>query len=145
MNIVLVVAGVVLVLCGLALVLVQLVRGDIGFMRLRGESPETRRAVRRAIRNGETDDARVDQLARRAIRATPGVRWARYFFAAMVVFSIVRLVTGSHQISQIAVQLSYAALWTGLIVLNIVNQRRFDRYRGLNDKPLADRVPPAAH
>ena len=139
-----VVAGVAIVLSGLILVFVQLVRGDIGFAQLRGESAETRRAVRRAIRDGETGDARIDQLARRAIQSTPVVRWAKYFFGAMLVVSIVRLIIGSHRISQIAVQVSQAALWAGLIALHIVNQRRSSRYRGLNDDPLTDRTPPAA-
>lgn len=137
--------GVAIVLCGLVVVLVQLMRGDIGIGRLGGESPETRRAVRRAIRDGGTDDAGIDLLARRAIQATPSVRWAKYFFGVMLALSIARLIFGSHQVSQIALQVSQAALWTGLIVLSIVNQRRSDSYRGLTDDPLADRSPPAAH
>ena len=138
MNAVLVVTGVAFSLCGLAIVFAQLARGDIGFGQLRGESAETRRAVRRAIRNGQADDARVDRLVRQFIRVTPRVRWAKYFFGAMLALSIVQLVVGAHTTGEVISHLAQACLWVSLIVLSIVNQRRLDSYRGLNDQFLLD-------
>jgi hypothetical protein len=126
-----VLAGVALILCGLAVVIVQLRRGDTGIGLLRGESTKTRRAVRRAIRDGDTDDARVDQLARRTLQATSRARWGRYLFATMLALSILLLAVGSHTVTDIALRASQVLLWSGLIVLNVVNQRRFDNYRGL--------------
>lgn len=144
MNVLLVVAGVALVLGGLVFVIVRLRRGDIGFGQLRNESPETRRAVQRAIRDGEAEDARVDQLARRVIRAAPNVRGLKYLFGTLVVLSIARLIFDSHTTSDFALHSSQAALWAGAIVADVVAQRRRDGYRGLADKPTPDRVPPEA-
>ncbi|BAL88202.1 hypothetical protein AMIS_29820 [Actinoplanes missouriensis 431] len=131
MSSVLVLAGVVFILCGLGFMIVQLRRGDIGIGVLRGESEETRRAVRRAIRDGYADDARVDHLARRALEAAVRPRWARYFFAAMLLLSIVLLAVGSHTVTDIAVRIGHVLLWSGLIALTVVNRRRLDDYRGL--------------
>jgi hypothetical protein len=131
MSTILVLAGGALVLCGLAVVIVQLRRSDTGLGLLRGESAETRRAVRRAIRDGETDDARVDQLARRVLQVTSRRRWGRYLFATMLALSILLLAVGPHTVTDIAVRASHVLLWSGLIVLNVVNQRRSDNYRGL--------------
>ena len=131
LSTILLLAGGALILCGLAVVIVQLRRGDTGIGLSRGESAETRRAVRRAIRDGETDDARVDQLARRALQVTSRPRWARYLFATMLALSIFLLAVGSHRVTDIAVRASQVLLWSGLILLNVVNQRRLDNYRGL--------------
>jgi hypothetical protein len=128
---VLVVAGAVLILCGLAVVIIEVRRGEPGFGQLRGESAETRREVRRAIREGGTDDPRIDQLARRALRATSKVRRARYFFMALLAFSILLLIVGPDTPAQILLRSSHVALWTSAIGLSVVNQRRLDNYRGL--------------
>lgn len=137
MNIALVLAGVALVLSGLVVLVRRLTKGDIGLGQLRNESPETRRAVRRAIRDGATDDARIDRLTRQVIRATPSVRWTKYLFGILVVLPLGRLVFGSPTTSDVILLLSQAALWTLAIVVTIVNERRVDRYRGLIDKPSA--------
>ena len=141
-NTALVVTGAALVLCGLAIVVVQVRRGDKGFGPLRDESPETRRAVWRAIRNGETDDAAVDRLARQTIRVTPRLRWARYFFGAMLALSVVRLIIGPHTTGEVTAHVAQAGLWSTLVALDIINQRRLDRYRGLTGKSLPHHVPP---
>ncbi|WP_203834272.1 hypothetical protein [Winogradskya humida] len=135
LSTVLVLAGVVFIVCGLGVVVVQLRRGDTGFGLLRGESVETRRAVRRAIRDGETDDARVDELARQTFRMIPRLRWARYFFAGMFVLSIILLAVGDHTAGDTVLRVSQALLWAGLIVLDGVNRRRRDNYRGLRPTP----------
>jgi hypothetical protein len=140
MSTVLVVVGVVLILCGvLAIAVGWSARGNRGFGRLRGESPETRRAVWRAIRDGETDDARVDRLARQVIRATPRVRWAKAFFGMMVALSIVQLVVGPHTTGEIILHLAQAGIWASLTAVSIVNQRRYDSYRGLIDNSVGGR------
>lgn len=129
----LLVAGVTLVLVGIGVVVVQLVRGDHGLRPMLNEDRETRRAVRRAIRVGHTDDPGIDRLARQVIRATPRHRWAKYFFGLMLILAIGLLVTSLDDIGQIIRHASQAALWVGFIVLNMVNERRLDGYRGLPD------------
>jgi hypothetical protein len=131
MGAVLVWAGVSLILLGSALAVVQLRRGDVGLRPLRGQSAETRRAVRRAIRDGHTDDAEVDRLARQALRGTPRLRGARYFFAVMMALSIVLLAIGPYRATIVALRGSETLLWAVFIALNVVNQRRYDNYRGL--------------
>ncbi len=123
---------------------VQLTRGDLGFGQLRGLSPETRRAVRRAIRDGGTDDAEVDHLARQTIRLTPRIRWAKYFFGAMLAQSIVQLAVGPHTAGEMVLRSAQAGLWTSLAVLSIVNQRRLDGYRGLKDRSSLVQAPPSS-
>lgn len=140
-----VVVVIVFALCGVTAAVVQLVRGDTGLRSLRDESPETRRAVRRAIRDGRTDDARVDQLARWTIQKTPRVRWAKFLFGGLLVLSILQLIFSSHTAGQIVLHSAQAALWTVMIVLGIVNQRRLDGYRGLDGTPFPTPMPPTTH
>ena len=116
---------------GLILVVVQLIRGDHGLGWLKGESRETRRAVRRAIRDGGTDDPGIDRLARRVIRSAPRVGWAKYFFGVMLVMSVYLLVRRSDETLEVVQRVLQSALWTGLIVLIVVNERRLNAYRGL--------------
>ncbi|MCO8271341.1 hypothetical protein M1L60_12125 [Actinoplanes sp. TRM 88003] len=126
-------SGVSLILIGLVVAVVQLRRGDIGFGQLPGEDRETRRAVRRAIRDGHTDDARIDQLARRILRSTPRVHWAPYFFATMLVLSIAVLIGVAFTGGKVALPASQILLWAALIALDAVNKRRAANYRGLGD------------
>jgi hypothetical protein len=102
---------------------------------LRGESRETQRAVRRAIREGCTDDPRVDLLARKTIGSLPRLRWAKYFFAALLVLSAALLIEHIHETGQVILRSAECALWIGAIALSIVNQRRHDGYRGLTGRP----------
>ena len=117
------------------MVVLQVVRGDHGLRRMQGESRDTRRAVRRAIRDGHTDDLRIDQLAREVIRLTPRIRWAKYFFGSMLALSIALLFSSLNEPIQVIRHVSESALWIGFIVLNIVNERRLDGYRGLVHRP----------
>ncbi|GIF38635.1 hypothetical protein [Actinoplanes xinjiangensis] len=131
LSTVLVLAGIALILCGVGVTIMQLRPGETGIGLLRGGNAETRRAVRRAIREGETEDPGVDRLARAALQAMVPPRWARYLFATMLALAVLLLATGSHTVTDIAVRTSQVLLWSGLLVLNVVNQRRFDNYRGL--------------
>ena len=128
------------VVCALVGLMVQLHRGDTAFGTMRGRSPETRRAVRRAIREGETGDADVDRLARRAMKGTATARWTTYLFGALLALSVLLLVVGPHTPGQLALRSAHALLWAGLIALNVVNRRRLDSYRGLRPAPDNSRV-----
>jgi hypothetical protein len=130
-SIALVSAGVLFVLFGVIVVVVELRRGDSLFGLLRSESAETRRAVRQAMRDGETDDPHVDHLARRVLRAASRQRWARYFFGGMLALSVLLLAVGPYSVSNILLRSAQILLWSGLIALNVINQRRHDNYRGL--------------
>ena len=135
MSVVLVVVGGAIVVAGIAGVVVQLIRGDHGLKRMRGESRETRRAVRRAIRDGHTDNPRIDELAREVIRSSPRLRWAKYFFGLMLMLSVGLLMTDLVEMSQVVRHGLESTLWIGLIVLSIINERRLNGYRGLTRSP----------
>ncbi|MET0425347.1 MAG: hypothetical protein ABW046_15795 [Actinoplanes sp.] len=131
-------AGLAFIVVGIVVMTVQIRRGETGFRQMRGESAETRRAVRRAILDGGTDDPEIDRLARRAFRGMSTERWAQYLFRTLLALSVLLLVIGPHTATRIALQLAHILLWTGAIVLNRVNRRRLDNYRGLRPRQTAD-------
>ncbi len=124
-------AGIALVLCGVVLVVVQVRRGAVGLSPVRGVSAETRRAVARAIRVGETDDPEVDRLARRTLRSENAFRWSIYFYGTMLAVSVYLLIVGPHTPDRVLQQSALVLLWTGLTARDVVNRRRLNRYRGL--------------
>jgi hypothetical protein len=125
-------AGLALIVCGLVVLTVEVRRGETGFGQLRGESRETRRAVRRAILDGGTDDPDVDRLARRALGRAPNGRGMLYLFGTLLVIALLLLLfVGPYTPGRIALRCCQVLLWSGAIALNLVNRRRLLNYRGL--------------
>ncbi|WP_189077485.1 hypothetical protein [Mangrovihabitans endophyticus] len=125
--------GAALMLCGLVIVGVSWVRGGSP-VRLHGEDPQTRRAVQQAIRDGGTDDPRIDRLARRSLRSPAGTRWVLYLLGAMMLLSVVLTAVGPYTAEKIVLHLSQIALWATFIAMNLLIRRRRNEYRGLSDE-----------
>lgn len=106
-----------------------------GFGRLPGQDRRTIRAVRRAIRDGGTNDPRVNALARQVVRSTPRWRWPRYFYALMLAIALARLAFTARMLIEVALQVAFVALFVGLLVSIEVHNRRLANYRGLPASP----------
>ncbi|WP_030487384.1 hypothetical protein [Micromonospora chokoriensis] len=80
-----------------------------------GADPATRRRIGRALRDGSTDDPRLDALARREARLRVGQRWLLWVFAAGVLTQLPALVSGAHPFTRVLamllILLLVAAAW----------------------------------
>ncbi|WP_410820641.1 hypothetical protein [Micromonospora sp. 050-3] len=69
--------------------------------RTAGDDPATRRRIGQALRDGSTDDPRLDALARREARLRVGQRWLLWLFAVVAVTQVSALVSTVNPFSRV--------------------------------------------
>lgn len=93
-----------------------------------GDDAATRKAVRRAVRDGHADDRRIDALARDFVGRSPRVPWLPYLYLALVALAVLRLIGGAHQTRDIVVQSTLAVIWLVCAAGARRQQRRLTTY-----------------
>lgn len=121
--------GVGIVAAGVAVLIIQLRRWLV-YQPLAEADPETRKAVRRALRTGIVTDDRVAELARGVARQTPRMRWAPWFFVPMIGLQGYVLVDRIRdRDSQAWLTAAIICFFIVIWVLNVVQQRRLEKFR----------------
>ncbi|MFK3981850.1 hypothetical protein ACI2K4_15925 [Micromonospora sp. NPDC050397] len=96
-----------------------------------GADSATRRAVRQALRDGQTDNPRVDLLARDLIEHTPRHAWVPYLLGGLALLSLVRLLLGDWEAEDIVPGVVTIPIYVVLAVAYQRHHRRLRGYRGL--------------
>ncbi|WP_430500406.1 hypothetical protein ACQRWP_01035 [Micromonospora trifolii] len=91
--------------------------------RTAGDDPATRRRIGQALRDGSTDDPRLDPLARKEARLRVSQRWLLWLFAAVVVTQLLALVNAVHPFTRVLAV---------LLILFVVGSAWY-RWRGLRE------------
>ncbi|MET8041765.1 hypothetical protein ABZU25_12985 [Micromonospora sp. NPDC005215] len=66
-----------------------------------GADPATKQQIGRALRDGSTDDPRLDALAREEARLRVGQRWLLWLFAVVVLTQLSALVTAANPFTRV--------------------------------------------
>lgn len=96
-----------------------------------GADTATRRAVRQALRDGQTDNSRVDLLARDLIAHTPRQAWVPYLLAGLALLSLVWLLLGGWELEDVIPAVVTIPIYVVLAVSYQRHHRRLRGYRGL--------------
>ncbi|MGI5212410.1 hypothetical protein [Plantactinospora sp. CA-290183] len=124
--------GAGLLIAGLLVLAWQFGRRRIDPPLVEGSDPATRRAVRRALRDGHTDDPRVDELAHDLIARNLPAGWVPLFCAGLAVLSLMMLLLGDRDPGDIARTVVTVPL-AGIAGYQSWRQRRrMQDYRGLS-------------
>ncbi|MGC4756095.1 hypothetical protein [Micromonospora trifolii] len=91
--------------------------------RTAGADPATRRRIGQALRDGSTDDPRLDALARREARLRVGQRWLLWLFAVVALAQVPALVNTDNPVTRVLAV---------LLILLMVGAAWY-RWRGLRE------------
>ncbi|MFI6762534.1 hypothetical protein ACIBF5_25710 [Micromonospora sp. NPDC050417] len=124
-------AGAMLVTAGLLAAAWLVQRQHVDPPLVTGADAETRRAVRRAIRTGNTDDPRIDLLTRDLIAHSPREAAVPYLLGGLALIALLLLVLSDWDTEDIVRGLLTAPCLVVAAFLVRVRQRRLRDYRGL--------------
>jgi hypothetical protein len=126
--------GVALFIAGALAVAWLVLRARTNPPLVAGVDPATRRTVERALRDGHTDDPRVDVLVRDLIAHDPSPPWLPWTFAGLAVLQLALLLPGDLSTEDL-VRTLLTVPWFALVAwLGWRRRRRMLQYRGLEQE-----------